>query len=78
MALAEDRPTGRKKPNLPESPYLKYSSLGIQLLATLFISGWLGWKIDQYLSLKFPFFSLIMGFMAFFGYMYKLYKSISD
>lgn len=56
--------------------YLKYSGLGLQLLLTIFVSGWVGYKIDEYLSLKFPVFMLLFGFGAFGGTLYQLYKKI--
>ena len=56
--------------------YLKYSGLGLQLLLTIFVAGWVGYKIDEYLSLKFPVFMLLLGFGAFGGTLYQLYKKI--
>jgi phenylalanyl-tRNA synthetase beta subunit len=58
--------------------YLKYSGLAIQLLAAIGFFGWLGYKIDQYLSLKFPVFMLLLGFLAFVGMMVQLYRSLNQ
>ena len=65
-----------KKQNQYNS-YLKYSGLGIQLLVTLGIMGWLGYLLDQYLNFQFPVFMLLFGFATFGGSMYRIYKMIS-
>jgi hypothetical protein len=75
MASAE--PSHNKK-SKPYNTYLKYSSLGIQLLAAIGVFGFLGYKLDQYLEIKFPAFMLLFGFSAFGGMMYQLYKSINS
>jgi hypothetical protein len=58
--------------------YLKYSGLAIQLLAAIGFFGWLGYKIDNYLLLKFPVFMLLLGFLAFIGMMVQLYRSLNQ
>lgn len=74
MALPEASPN--KKPS-PYNNYLRYSSLAFQLLAAIGIFGWLGYKADQFLGFKFPLFMLLLGFSAFGGMMYQVYKSIN-
>ena len=74
MALEEPSSNPKLK---PYNNYLKYSSLAIQLLAAMGIMGWLGYKLDQHLQLKFPAFMLLFGFLAFGGMMYQVYKSIT-
>jgi len=67
-----------KEKNLKQeaNSYLKYSGLGLQLLITILAAGWVGYKIDEYLSFKFPVFMLVLGFAAFGGSLYQLYKKI--
>ena len=74
MGLTEPSPNKKLK---TYNSYLKYSSLGLQLLATIGVFGWLGHKLDQYLDLKFPAFMLLFGFLAFGGMMYQVYRSIN-
>ena len=57
--------------------YLKYSGLAIQLLAAIGFFGWLGYVLDQYLGFRFPLFMLLLGFLAFGGMMFQLYRSIN-
>jgi F0F1-type ATP synthase assembly protein I len=62
----------------PINAYLKYSGLAFQLLASMGIFGWLGYKLDQFLSLKFPAFMLLFGLLAFGGMMYQVYRSLNQ
>jgi F0F1-type ATP synthase assembly protein I len=76
MALKREPSPPNKKPSRYNN-YLKYSGLGLQLLLTIGISGWLGYLLDQYLNNKYPIFMLLLGFLGFFGIMYKIYRSIN-
>ena len=58
--------------------YLKWSGLAFQLLGGIGLFGWLGYKLDNYLELKFPIFMLLFGFLVFGGIMYQVYKSIKN
>lgn len=74
MALEEPSSNPKQK---PYNTYLKYSSLAFQLLVSIGVFGWLGYKLDQYLQIKFPAFMLLFGFAAFGGMLYQVYRSIS-
>ena len=76
MALPEPSPS--KKPSRQSNAYLKYSGLAFQLLAAIGVCGWLGFKLDNYLGIKFPAFLLLFGFLAFGGMMYQIYRSINN
>jgi hypothetical protein len=65
------------KKQKPFNSYLKYSSLAMQMVVTIGVAAWAGYKADQYLELKFPVFLLTLSFAAFGGIMYKLYRSIT-
>jgi F0F1-type ATP synthase assembly protein I len=73
--MASQEPSPNKKSKTYNS-YLKYSSLGFQLLAAIGFFGWLGYLLDQFLKIKFPAFMLLFGFAAFGGMMYQVYRSI--
>lgn len=66
-----------KKPK-PYKSYLRYSGLAIQLFVAIAFFGWVGYKLDQYLGIRFPAFMLLFGFLAFGGMMYQLYRSINN
>ena len=61
----------------PANSFLKYSGLGLQMLATIGVGAWLGQKLDQYLGLKFPVFLLTFVFVLFGGVMYQLYRMLN-
>jgi F0F1-type ATP synthase assembly protein I len=72
---AQSDPSDKKK---PINAYLKYSGLAFQLLGSIGVFGWLGYKLDQFLSLKFPAFMLLFGLLAFGGMMYQVYRSLNQ
>ncbi len=76
MAESPDPSQPNRKLNQYNS-YLKYSGLAVQLLVTIGVCGWLGYKLDQWLALKYPVFMLILGFLGFGGIMYQIYRSIN-
>jgi F0F1-type ATP synthase assembly protein I len=57
--------------------FLKYSSLGLQMLVTLGVGAWLGLKLDQYFELQFPVFLITFVFVLFGGIMYQLYRTLN-
>jgi Putative F0F1-ATPase subunit Ca2+/Mg2+ transporter len=68
----------RNKRSSQYNPYLKYSGLAIQLLAAIGFFGWLGYRLDAWLEIKFPAFLLLFGFLAFAGMMLQIYRSINQ
>ena len=76
MALKPGRSTPNKKLSRYNN-YLRYSGLAIQLLVTLAVCGWLGYKADQYFGNKYPLLMLLFGFLGFGGSMYQIYRSIN-
>ncbi|MCE2994001.1 MAG: AtpZ/AtpI family protein [Cyclobacteriaceae bacterium] len=65
-------------PKNPDNTFLKYSSLGLQLLATIGAAGWIGFQIDSYFGYRFPVFLLVFVVIAFSGMMYKMYRSLNE
>jgi len=65
------------KEDKPGNSFLKYSGLGLQMLVTIGVGAWLGYKLDQYLQLKFPVFLLTFVFLLFGGVMYQLYRMLN-
>jgi hypothetical protein len=60
-----------------DNSFLKYGGLGLQLLATIGIAGWIGHKLDGCLNFTFPAFMLTFILASFAGMMYRLYKSLN-
>ena len=65
------------KKQKPSSSHLRYSQLGIQLVAGIGLAAWGGVELDKYLGLKFPAFTLTFVFASFGGMMYMLYRSLN-
>lgn len=68
---------GMRKDEKPNNSFAKYSGLGLQMLVTIGVGAWLGYKLDQYLELKFPVFLLMFVFLLFGGVMYQLYRMLN-
>jgi F0F1-type ATP synthase assembly protein I len=68
----------RKRPAFNRyNSYLRYSGLAVQLLVTLALAGWIGYEIDQWMANKYPVFMLLLGFVAFVGSIYQVYRSLN-
>jgi len=76
MALKPGPSTPNKKPN-PYNSYLRYSGLALQMLVTIAVCGWLGYRADQYFGNKYPLLMLLLGFLGFGGSLYQTYRSIN-
>lgn len=75
--MASQKTTSDKNKKLkPFNNYLKYSGLAIQMLVTIGVMGFLGYKIDGWLELKFPVFLLLFIISALTGIIYRLIKSL--
>lgn len=75
--VKDPEPSDKKAPK-PFNTYLKYSGLAIQLVVTIGVAGWLGYLLDNYLSLKFPIFTLVFTMASFGGSFYLLFRSINN
>jgi hypothetical protein len=58
--------------------YLRYTSLGLQLLITLAIAGIGGYFLDQWIGWQFPVFLLLFIMVALAGSIYLLIKGTSN
>lgn len=75
--MAQSDPSEPSRKQSPYNSYLKYSSLAIQLLATIGISGWLGHLADQWLGFQYPVLMITLGFLGFAGIIYQTYRTIN-
>jgi hypothetical protein len=72
-----DPDPSEQKKQKPYNDYLRYSGLGLQLLLTIGVAAWGGYKLDHYIGIKFPAFLLSFVFIAFGGSMYFLYRQLN-
>ena len=66
--------------NFPKKPlnnYIRYSSMGLQMGLTIFFMAWAGVKLDQYLKLTFPIFTLVLTLASVAGVIYYFIKQVS-
>lgn len=75
--MAESPEPSKPKKLSQYNSYLKYSGLAVQLLAAIGVAGWIGHKIDEWQGSKFPVWMLLLGFLAFAGTLYQVYRSIT-
>lgn len=71
--MNETENSGRRR---RQNTVLRYGGLGMQMLLTIGVAGWLGHKLDGYLSLEFPAFLLLFVMFALGGTLYKLYRAV--
>lgn len=60
-------PNGQKK---RLNDYARYSGLAVQMIAIILLGVWGGIKLDEWLTLKFPVFTLIFTLLSVFLSMY--------
>jgi len=48
----------------PVNDYIKYSSLGFQMLAIILLGVFGGFKLDQLLHIRFPVFTLVLSMLS--------------
>ena len=66
--------------NLPKKPrnlndYARYSSLAFQMVIILGLGVWGGLKIDGWLNMKFPLFTVVLSFVA---VLLAIYNGLKD
>jgi hypothetical protein len=59
-----------QKPKKKLDDFIRYSSLAFEMIAIMGLGTWLGMKIDQWLDLKFPAFTLGLMILAVIGAIY--------
>lgn len=67
----------KNSPKKPLNNYIRYSSMGLQMGMTIFCMAWAGVKLDQYLELTFPAFTLVLTLASVAGVMYYFIKQVS-
>jgi Putative F0F1-ATPase subunit Ca2+/Mg2+ transporter len=70
-------PTNQPNPNSKKRPlneYARYSAMGFQMAAIIFAATWAGVKLDEYLALKIPVFTLTFSILSVVLSMYYFIK----
>jgi len=59
----------------PPNHYLKYATMGTQMLVTIGLGVFTGVKLDRWLELKFPVFTVVLGLLS---VVVAIYLSVRD
>ncbi len=62
-------------PKKPVNNYMKYSSMGIQMLVTIFLGVFGGRYLDKYFEFKTPIFTLVLSLLS---VVVAIYMAIKD
>lgn len=71
MATKAENP---REPKKRLNDYARYSGMAFQMIAIILIGVFAGIKLDEYLSLKFPVFTLLLTLLSVFLSMYFVMK----
>jgi hypothetical protein len=61
----------------PSNDLLKYAGMATQIIVTLAIAMFLGFKTDQWLQWNFPLFIVLLPVLLLFALFYKIYRDTS-
>jgi apolipoprotein N-acyltransferase len=67
----------KNSPKKQLDSYVRFSAMGLQMGATIFIMTWLGIQLDEYLTLKFPVFTLTFALLSVTGVLYYFIKQVT-
>lgn len=56
--------------------YMRYAAMGTQMLVTIALGVFAGVKLDQWLGMKFPVFTVVLSLVAVFAAMYLAVKDL--
>ena len=63
------------KENSPLQTYARYSGMAFQMIAVILLATWIGIRIDKWLTLETPVFTLVFALLGVFG---GIYLSVRD
>jgi ATP synthase protein I len=69
---SDNKPSGQDQ----FKPYLKYSGMAVQMIGILIGAAWGGRKIDTYLDLKHPVFTIVLMLVGVIASMYLIVSSV--
>ena len=72
--MATSQPNSPKK-KLPDNSYLKYATMGTQMIVIMALGAFGGYALDKWMGLKFPVFTIVLSMLAIAA---ALYLSIKD
>lgn len=76
--MAPDRTPTEPKGQRPSNSYLRFGGFALQLLGAVGFAGWLGHRLDLYLSFKFPVFLMTFACGVFAGMLYQANRKFNQ
>ncbi|MDP3642774.1 MAG: AtpZ/AtpI family protein [Bacteroidota bacterium] len=67
-------PINNQKPKKQFDNFIRYSSLAFEMMAIMGIGVWLGIKLDQWLNMSFPAFTLGLMILSVIGAIYHVIR----
>ena len=69
--------TPKNSPKKQLDNYVRFSAMGLQMGGTIFLMTWAGMKLDAWLQLKFPAFTLLFALFSVAGVLYYFIKQVT-
>ena len=73
--MATNQPNSTKKKPLTPNSYIRYATMGTQMLVIMALGAFGGYALDKWLELKFPVFTILLSLVSIAA---ALYLSIKD
>ena len=73
--MATNQPNSPKKKPLTPNSYMRYATMGTQMLVIMALGAFGGYALDKWLALKFPVFTILLSLLSIAA---ALYLSIKD
>ena len=70
--MPTDQPKSSRKK--PLDNYARYGAMGLQMGAIIFLLSWAGVKLDAWLHMKFPVFTLVLALFSVFAALWYFIK----
>jgi F0F1-type ATP synthase assembly protein I len=71
-----DSPTSKPKKKLSNNSFIQYTGMGFQILAYILIFIWLGYKLDGWIGLKMPVFTVVLSLVGVIAAMYSIIRKL--
>ncbi|WP_262501930.1 AtpZ/AtpI family protein [Reichenbachiella agariperforans] len=65
-----------KRSKTPGYNYLRYSGLAFQMLAFILLGVWGGYKLDEWLEMEYPVFTIVLSLFGVIGSLVNLIKNL--
>lgn len=75
--MSDPKPESWKETRPRSNNYMKYSSLAFQMLGTILIFTYGGYKLDEWQQTKIPVWTLVLSLLSIAGSLYMFIRSVT-